>query len=329
MHRKKFAKFADLLQNQTGITWEDDFENQVLEYPVFPPSESDGLKGLVFVGLNSAYLVRHDRNDAGIDPDAMACAKAVVREKYPATAWARVLVQHHPISIADPPPRDHLEYLGLSSLLQDFSLVLHGHVHRHQPRQQAQLGGGNVPAVAAGTMFAKPSARSDAIGHEYNIVLLDLTRWNAKVYPRTRDDLGQPWRADNRWTGDDSNFYSLVLHQPQGRSHDPPGPVQSAALVPTSHPEKPLESWASRDTLFEPLLEFAQKRDVVFAVGGAGSGLKTFLAQFKRQLKSNGVRHFSAADFIWIRSSSFGRHASSRTEPLRRSPRRSLATNST
>lgn len=298
LHRKKFANFARLLKEQTGLDWQNDFEKQVQEYPVFAPDAGAGVPGLVFLGLNSAYLVRHDRNDAGLDADAMAAAKMILRRKYPADTWIRVLVQHHPISSADPPPDDHIQYLGLSSLLRDVSLVLHGHLHRHSPRQQAQLGGGNVPAIAAGTLFATTPARPDVIGHEYNLVVVDILDRQASIYPRTRDELGQPWRTDNRWTGDNAIFYSMPLHDSKRTPQRAPATIATkSSFAPADHPSRPIDDWAPRCSLFEPLLQFAQERDIVFAIGGAGSGLKTFLAEFQKHLGQNDIRHYSAADF--------------------------------
>lgn len=294
-HRRKFANFAKLLKSQTGKDWPEDFDQQFLDYPVLQPEEGSQTRGLVFLGLNSAYLVRNDRNDAGLDPEAMAASRSLLKSSYPTQDWVRVLVQHHPISSADPSPSDHVEYLGVSALLRDVSLVMHGHAHRHVPQQQAHLGGGNVPCIAAGTLFAQSRARQDAIDYGCNIIQLDLGTLQATIYPRTRGGLGQPWRADNRWTGDDSTSYSRVLHEPQYAGSGPPPPPPPSPDL-TAHPDTPFNHHVQRTTLFEPFLKLAQRRDIVFAIGGAGSGLKTFLDQFRDYLKVKFIHQYSAAD---------------------------------
>lgn len=52
-----------------------------------------------------------------------------------------------------------------------------------------------------------------------------------------------------------------------------------------------------RSALFQPFKDFASRRDIVFAVGGLGSGLSTFLFQFGEFLEANQDQRYSSADF--------------------------------
>jgi hypothetical protein len=55
------------------------------------------------------------------------------------------------------------------------------------------------------------------------------------------------------------------------------------------HPETLSSELFVRSNLFDKLLAFARERDIVFALGGAGSGLKTFTKQFLGYLDDSGL----------------------------------------
>jgi len=59
----------------------------------------------------------------------------------------------------------------------------------------------------------------------------------------------------------------------------------------------PFSGQVERRALFQPFKDFARRRDIVFAVGGVGSGLTTFLDQFRKELEENHDHCFSSADF--------------------------------
>ena len=60
---------------------------------------------------------------------------------------------------------------------------------------------------------------------------------------------------------------------------------------------RPFTDTVDRTTLFQSLDDFARNRDIVFAVGGAGSGLTTFLHQFQEFLSAREDRQLALADF--------------------------------
>lgn len=60
---------------------------------------------------------------------------------------------------------------------------------------------------------------------------------------------------------------------------------------------RPFSGQVERRALFQPFKDFARCRDIVFALGGVGSGLTTFLDQFSRFLEENHEQQFSSADF--------------------------------
>lgn len=60
---------------------------------------------------------------------------------------------------------------------------------------------------------------------------------------------------------------------------------------------RPFEGQVQRKALFQPFEDFARRRDIVFALGGVGSGLKTFLDQFDKFLEENQDHSFPSADF--------------------------------
>ena len=58
----------------------------------------------------------------------------------------------------------------------------------------------------------------------------------------------------------------------------------------------------NRESLFQPFLDYAQCRNIVFANGGHGSGLNTFIHQFQKFLEDDHAHKTSSADFdstIW------------------------------
>ena len=60
---------------------------------------------------------------------------------------------------------------------------------------------------------------------------------------------------------------------------------------------RPFTDTIARTALFESLDSFARVRDIVFAVGGVGSGLTTFLHQFQGYLSGREDRQLALADF--------------------------------
>lgn len=60
---------------------------------------------------------------------------------------------------------------------------------------------------------------------------------------------------------------------------------------------RPFNGEVERRALFGPFENFARRRDIVFALGGVGSGLKTFLDQFSKFLEDNQDHSFPSADF--------------------------------
>lgn len=78
----------------------------------------------------------------------------------------------------------------------------------------------------------------------------------------------------------------------------PPGPTRLPNEGTTSPAHQSvIDVEVERKSLFKPLLEFGRQRDIVFALGGVGSGLNTFIFQFNEYLKQNHVHNYTGADF--------------------------------
>ncbi len=66
---------------------------------------------------------------------------------------------------------------------------------------------------------------------------------------------------------------------------------------PPSDPDELYDEEVGRDLLFPRLVEFSKVRDIVFAFGGAKSGLNTFCSQFEQYLDNEkGIRRYTKAD---------------------------------
>lgn len=293
LYRNKLQHFAELLFSSTGNKWPTDFAQQVLDYVLLEPKNDAIEMGLVAIGVNTAYLVHHERNDAGLSTDAVGHAKKLLREKYPADRWIRILIQHHPSRPYRDGVNDQISYDKESEFLREFSLVLHGHVHEHFPQSQMQLGGGKLPIVGAGTLFAAGKERPEAIGLEYNLVVLDLKGALLQVFPRQRDNANSPWRTDNRYVEDGSRSYELTLRVPAKATRSSSPKQRDLGSTELDF----IEASVERTELFAPFFKYARERDVVFALGGVGGGLDTFFDQFQGDLEKHGSPSFAAIDF--------------------------------
>lgn len=291
LYRQKLKNFAELFSACVQKNWPEDFGQQILDYRLLEPNQQASEPGVVAIGINTAYRVHHASNQAGLDASAVGHAMKLLREKYCPERWIRILVQHHPYRTYRDGPLDQVFYETAAGFLREFSLVLHGHVHEHMPQSAHQLGGGQIPIIGAGTLFAGKNLRPDVVGHEYNIVVLDLKKRSIQVIPRQRDHSGAPWRSDNRWTPGGANYYELPLRSPTVIDEFP----QPQDLPPAKLDF--IEASVERTKLFAPFFDYAVKRDVVFALGGVGGGLDTFLEQFHLYLERDGARSFSTVDF--------------------------------
>jgi len=72
--------------------------------------------------------------------------------------------------------------------------------------------------------------------------------------------------------------------------------ITDPAFNSIPHPAIVFSAKVERDTLFPQFLDFARKRDIVFALGGVGSGLDTFTRQFFDYLHRNGTEVVNAPD---------------------------------
>ncbi|MFA5033925.1 MAG: metallophosphoesterase [bacterium] len=291
-YRKKFDNFARLLSECTRQAWTKDFSQQFLQYPLLEPDEATHCPGLVAIGVNTAFRGNHhDRKIAAINLDVVGEVKKLLREKHQPDRWRRILVQHHPYTDTAEGPSDHVFDQSAANLLEEFNMVLHGHTHQHQPKEQHQLGGRKIPIIGAGTLFAGSNQLPRAIGHEYNLITLNLASGQGQVFPRQRDNVGAPWRPDNRWTQSGKDRYEVQL---QPTSH--PRSTSPEPQAPPLQPSEPVPRFADADrsSLFKPFLDLAKDRDVIFVLGGVGSGLNTFLHQFESSLDAFPVLRIKA-----------------------------------
>jgi hypothetical protein len=118
--------------------------------------------------------------------------------------------------------------------------------------------------------------------------------------PDGGEELDWPWKLypDQAHANDPADPARRVLiPDPDSLQHgseakSPPLPMHRLIL----HPQTLYSEVLVRSNLFDKLLAFARERDIVFALGGAGSGLKTFTRQFQEYLSDSGLILVESAD---------------------------------
>jgi predicted phosphodiesterase len=171
-------------------------------------------RNVLLVGFNSCEFVDHLNEVPTVNALAiMNSLKNLDRQSDTADS-IRIAVWHHGTYTAGA-GADYLDPKHIELLVMNgFSALLHGHLHRSQYETTESQLGPMIPVVGAGTVGAPAGGRPSALTRQYNIVLVH--EGVLEVHSRRREDENSPWLADYQW-GHGKAFRTFPMPARPGR----------------------------------------------------------------------------------------------------------------
>lgn len=207
---KRFSNFKAFYDNYKSNTKSYDLDPEQ-QYSLDIVSSN-----ILVMGLNSAWqLDNYNKNRADINNNAITNAlNEIRRNDIYKNCPIKLAVWHHPINS---PYEDRIKDSDFLSRLavNDFSLFLHGHVHKAENdefRYDLNVDGRKLHRICAGTFGASTKELNTGIPWQYN--LLQFKDDILTVYTRKRESESGAWEGDYRWKYEKTkskDYYQITL----------------------------------------------------------------------------------------------------------------------
>lgn len=201
------------------ISFYDNYKSNNKSYNLEPKQQySLDLIGssILVMGLNSAWqLDKFNTTRVKINNDALSNAlNEIRRNDIYKNCPIKLAVWHHPINSPDEDRIKDSNFLNRLAV-NDFSLFLHGHVHKAENdefRYDSNIEGRKLHRICAGTFGAPTKELNTGIPWQYN--LLEFKDNILKVHTRKRESENGAWEGDYRWRQGKNkslDYYEITL----------------------------------------------------------------------------------------------------------------------
>ena len=208
-YEQRFKYFSDFYEKIIGKPYPQQSRQQY-ELRHFPEQD------LLILGLNSAWKLNHApeyRACASVNSEALTNAiREINNNPTYNNSRLKIAVWHHPLLS---PSEDSIKDWGFMEMLElnNFRLVLHGHIHQARVENFRHRVGSQIDIIAAGTFGAPVKQWVPGYPLQYNLLKWEDNKLT--VYTRKRIAINGAWQPDAMWVSPDgitaSSFYEIEL----------------------------------------------------------------------------------------------------------------------